>query len=96
MAAPLQVLALGHWLRLGGIPVKVEGPLLMPAGWLVDHVETIRYITHWYRAAGPATVLLAAAAATGAGALERRWGGRAVGVMGRMGVTRMGDATGAG
>ncbi len=82
MAAPLQVLALGHWLRLGGVPVKVEGPLLMPAGWLVDHVDTIRYITHWYRAAGPATVLLAAAAATGAGALERRWGGRAVGVMG--------------
>lgn len=74
MATPLWVLALGHWLRVGGVPVTLEGPLLMPAGWLVDRVELLRYITHWYRAAGPATVLLAAAAAVGAGALERGLG----------------------
>ncbi len=70
MATPLWVLALGHWLRVGGVPVTLEEPVLMPAGWLVDRVPLLRFITHWYRAAGPATVLLAAGAAVGAGRLE--------------------------
>lgn len=76
MAVPLYVLALGHWLRVGGHVVKLEGPLLMPAGWLVNGWEWPRFITHWYRAAGPATVLLAAAAAAGAGRAERWAAGR--------------------
>ncbi|GDX82245.1 hypothetical protein LBMAG42_40560 [Deltaproteobacteria bacterium] len=72
MALPLYLLALGHWLRLGGHVVRLEEPLLMPAGWLVKFSQSARFITHWYRAAGPASVLLAAAAAVGAGRLARR------------------------
>ena len=72
MALPLWLLALGHWLRVGGGVVGGESPLLMPAGWLVNQFEHARFVTHWYRAAGPATVLLAAAAAIGAARLERR------------------------
>lgn len=72
MALPLWLLALGHWLRIGGVVVGGESPLLMPAGWLVKLSEHARFVTHWYRAAGPATVLLAAAAAIGAARLERR------------------------
>ncbi len=63
MALPLWVLALGHWLRARG-ELLVEIP--MPAGWLVSNFESSQFITHWYRACGPATVLLAAAAAAGA------------------------------
>ncbi|MSQ02574.1 MAG: hypothetical protein EXR71_11920 [Myxococcales bacterium] len=70
MAAPLWVLALGHWLRIGG-NVVVEVPL--PAGWLVQGLDSARFVTHWYRASGPATVLLGAAAAWGAVAVERRF-----------------------
>jgi hypothetical protein len=77
MAAPLWVLALGHWLRVGGDVVGIDGPLLLPAGWLADRVAPARFITHWYRAAGPAAVLLAAAAATGAARVEAWGAGRA-------------------
>lgn len=68
MALPLWVLALGHWLRWRG-DVLVEHPL--PAGWLVSTFDTAQFVTHWYRAAGPATVLLAAAAAAGAARVPR-------------------------
>lgn len=71
MAVPLWLLAIGHWLRIGGHVVKFGGPVELPAGWLVDHVETARFLTHWYRAAGPASVLLAGAAAVGAARVER-------------------------
>ncbi|MBM4391356.1 MAG: hypothetical protein FJ090_09560 [Deltaproteobacteria bacterium] len=63
MAMPLWVLALGHWLRAGG---ELLADFPMPAGWLVSTFDSAQFVTHWYRAAGPATVLLAAAAATGA------------------------------
>ncbi len=72
IAAPLWLLALGHWLRIGGKVVKLGGPVELPAGWLVDHLESARFITHWYRAAGPATVLLAAAASVGVASGELR------------------------
>ncbi len=69
MATPLWILALGHWLRIGG-NVVVEVPL--PAGWLVQALDSARFVTHWYRASGPATVLVGAAAAWGAVAVERQ------------------------
>ncbi len=69
-AAPLWVLALGHWLRIGG---DVALPFPLPAGWLVEQLDSARFVTHWYRASGPATVLLGAAAAWGAVAVERRF-----------------------
>jgi hypothetical protein len=70
MAVPLWALALGHWVRAGGEPIRIGGePLLGPAGWLVEHVEHARFVTHWYRAVGPATVLVAGAAAIGASRL---------------------------
>ncbi|MDP2314715.1 MAG: hypothetical protein Q8P41_17560 [Pseudomonadota bacterium] len=78
IAAPLWILALGHWLRVGGVPVPGMGPL--PAGWLVGSFEAARGISHWYRAAGPATVFAGAAAAVGTAALLEhvrspvRWG----------------------
>lgn len=85
LSAVLGVLALGHWLRVGGAPVTDLGPL--PAGRLVEALPLARSLSHWYRAAGPATVFLAAAAGLGAGALlarlpERWTGAAAVGLAG--------------
>ncbi len=82
LAVPLWVLALGHWLRVGGVPVYDLGPL--PAGWLVGTFEAARGLSHWFRAAGPATVFVGAAAAVGTSvvldSLRRRfgWGPRAI------------------
>ncbi len=70
LAVPLYVLTLGHWLRIGGEAVGGMGPL--PAGWLVETTPLARGISHWYRAAGPASIFLAAAAAVGASLLLRR------------------------
>lgn len=70
IAVALLVLACGHWLRVGGQPGPV--PLRMPAGVLIELVPALRGLSHWYRAAGPATVFLAAAAAVGAHDLLRR------------------------
>ena len=67
LAAAFWVLALGHWLRIGG---HALAPL--PAGWLAAHTP-LAGISHWYRAAGPATPVLAAAAALGATRLLNRW-----------------------
>ncbi|MDP2311092.1 MAG: hypothetical protein Q8P18_34045 [Pseudomonadota bacterium] len=76
LATPLWLLALGHWLRIGGAPVSAIGPL--PAGWLVGTFDAARGISHWYRAAGLASVFVGAAAAVGARVLldhlpDRRW-----------------------
>jgi hypothetical protein len=76
VAAPLWILALGHWLRVAGVPVSGLGPL--PAGWLVGTFEGVRGISHWYRAAGLASVFVGAAAAVGARVVfdhlpDRRW-----------------------
>ena len=70
LAAPFWVLTLGHWLRVGGVPVEGMGPL--PAGWLVGAFPALRGISHWYRAAGFATVFVGAAAAVGAAVLLAR------------------------
>jgi hypothetical protein len=67
LALPLWVLAIGHWLRIGG--VVYAG---MPAGLLVQQFEVLRGISHWYRAAGPAVPLLAAAAGLGASVVLQR------------------------
>lgn len=72
LATPLWILALGHWLRIGGVPVGGLGPL--PAGWLVGTFDIARGISHWYRAAGLATVFVGAAAAVGARVLLERLG----------------------
>lgn len=74
LATPLWILALGHWLRIGGVPVGDLGPL--PAGWLVGTFDVVRGISHWYRAAGLATVFVGAAVAVGAQVLLQRLPGR--------------------
>ncbi|MFN7145406.1 MAG: hypothetical protein ACK4YP_16655, partial [Myxococcota bacterium] len=79
IAAALWVLTLGHWLRVAGEPVPGLGPL--PAGWLAGTFEAARGLSHWYRAAGPATVFLAAAAALGASRLLGAGRGAAVGAV---------------
>lgn len=71
LALPLYVLTLGHWLRVGGEPIAGLGPL--PAGWLVGTFSAPRAISHWYRAAGPASVFFVGAAAVGAHVLLSRW-----------------------
>ncbi len=72
LATPLYVLALGHWLRVGGEPVLLGGEALkLPAGRLVEAWPHARFVTHWYRAAGPASGCMAAAASLGAAAVER-------------------------
>jgi len=70
IATAFWVLTLGHWLRVGGVPVSGLGPL--PAGWLVEALPPLRGISHWYRAAGFASVFVGAAAAVGAAALLAR------------------------
>jgi hypothetical protein len=71
-AVPLWLQALGHWLRIDGRVLRIPFPVEMPAGFLVEHSDTLRMITHWDRAAGPASVLLAAAAVAGATAIRTR------------------------
>lgn len=68
MAAVFWTLALGHWLRVGGHTI-----VAMPAGWLAANTP-LNGISHWYRAAGPATVFSAIAAAIGAARVTDRWG----------------------
>jgi hypothetical protein len=65
-AALLWVFALGHRIRVAGQPLAVG-----PAGWLVATFPVFQGFTHWYRACGPATVLLAGAAAVGGARLSR-------------------------
>ena len=66
------VLALGHYLTLAGRPIPWDPPLRLPAAWLSDGIPWLRGLANWYRAAGPATVFLAPAAALGADVLARR------------------------
>lgn len=56
------LLALGRWVTVGGLVLPVQGP----AGWLTTVLPPLSGLTHWYRAVGPAMVLLAALAALGA------------------------------
>lgn len=69
--APLWILALGPWLRVAGHPVLPE--IGLPALWLTQAFPALEGLSHWHRAAGPATVFLAVAAGLGAARLAARW-----------------------
>jgi len=75
--AGLLLLALGHRLQVAG---QVPLPGLLPAGWLVASFPSLGGLSHWDRALGPASLLLAAAAASGASRLTARrpWVGPAL------------------
>lgn len=66
--AALWVLALGHWLRVAGW----DSGLTLPARWLTELAPPLVGLSHWHRAAIPATVLLAALAGAGLGRLGCR------------------------
>ena len=71
-ALGLTVLALGPWLIMKGVPVQVgEGRLMTPLGWIIVGVPFLGRLTHWYRAASVAVLLLAAPVST----LARGWRG---------------------
>lgn len=57
------ILAMGRWLTIAGRPIG--GPLPLPAAWLAV-LPGAGAIAGWYRAAGVASVFVAAAAAVGA------------------------------
>lgn len=65
--AALWILALGHWLRIGGW----DSGLSLPARWLSELAPPLVGLSHWHRAAIPASVLLAALAGLGADRLSR-------------------------
>lgn len=66
-AVILLLLAGGHWLRVAGHTLPgLQGPLPGPARLLTLVFPFLEGIGHWYRAVGPATVLLAVPAALGA------------------------------
>ena len=71
MAVPFLVLALGYWPSIAGKAWGFPGP----AKWLVDRVPALTGMSHWFRATGPAAVLVAVAAGVGAGAVcaQRPW-----------------------
>lgn len=73
LAVPLWVLSLGYWLSVGGSTAPGGRAWRLPAAWLVEAVPALEGLSHWHRAAGPATVLLAAAAGLGAAGLVARW-----------------------
>ncbi len=71
LALPLWLLALGHWLSVGGHTELLGRHWSLPAAWLVRLFEPLTGLSHWVRAAGPATVFLAVAAGLGAERLGR-------------------------
>lgn len=78
LSLPFLVLALGYWPSIGGKAWGAPGP----ARWLVDAVPELMGMSHWFRATGPAAVLLAVAAGVGAGSLCRGRPGWSVGLCG--------------
>ncbi len=69
----LLLLALGYWFRVANQPIRVDGdPLPAPALLLVRAVPPLAGLSHWYRAVGPAMVLLGVLAALGAERATRR------------------------
>ncbi len=68
---PFVALAAGYWPTAGGVALGIPGP----AKLLVEAVPALLGLSHWQRALGPATVLLAGAAAVGAVPIVRRRGG---------------------
>ena len=67
MAVPFLVFALGYWPSVGGTAWGAPGP----AKWLVDRVPALTGMSHWFRATGPAAMLVGVAAGLGAGTLAR-------------------------
>jgi len=65
VAAPLLLLALGHWPSLAGRPFGPWGP----AAWLAQAVPALQGISHWHRAVGAAAPFLALAAGLGLASL---------------------------
>ncbi|MBN1335097.1 MAG: hypothetical protein JXB39_03965 [Deltaproteobacteria bacterium] len=79
----LLLLALGYWVRVANQPIPVgDHPLPGPALLLVRACPPLGGLSHWYRAVGPATVLLAVTAALGAERLagRRPWTARLLAV----------------
>lgn len=66
----LLLLSLGHWPRMGGhLLGGAESPLAGPSYFLVHAAPFLQGLTHWYRAVGPATILLGPLVAMGAEAI---------------------------
>ncbi|MED5372453.1 MAG: hypothetical protein VX899_15675 [Myxococcota bacterium] len=68
----LLLLTLGHWLSIGGNTELLGRPWKMPAGLLSDWIPQLQGLTHWHRAAAPASVLLAVATGLGVQRLSQR------------------------
>ncbi len=68
MSLPFLVLGLGYWPTLAGKAIGFPGP----AKWIVDGFPALTGMSHWFRAVGPATMLLGVAAGLGADGLVRR------------------------
>ncbi len=67
LAGVFVLLALGHWIRIGGDVVTLGGwPVPGPARLLVKAFPPLVGLSHWHRAVGPATVFLGVLAAVGA------------------------------
>ena len=71
-AGALWALSLGHWISIAGHTELLGRAWPGPAGLLTRWIPALEGLSHWHRAAGPATVLLAAAAGLGADRLLRR------------------------
>jgi hypothetical protein len=83
LATVFVVLALGHWIRVGGEALTLSGhPIPGPARLLVRVVPALVGLSHWHRAVGPATVFLGLLAAMGAERLVARRTGLALGLCG--------------
>lgn len=91
IAVPLWLLSLGYWLSLGGHTRFFGHAWGLPAGWLARELPHGNAISHWYRAAGPATMVLAAAAGLGADRLLVGRGRLALlGLLGVLGLDAIG------
>ncbi len=75
LACIFVLLAMGHWLRIGGDVLRLAGhPVSMPARWLVQLFPPLSGLSHWHRAVGPATVFLGLLASLGVESLlQARW-----------------------
>ncbi len=72
LAAPLYLLSLGHWLSIGGQTRHFGRIITMPGAWLVDWFPALVGLSHWQRAAVPASFLVAVGVGLGASRLIER------------------------